>query len=72
MRTRRMSNRWTSWLVAVLLLALGPVGAAWAQVSVTAADPSSAPQGTVSLDVTISGNGFDSSAAVTFLVIRDI
>jgi hypothetical protein len=68
MRTRRMSNRFTSWLVAVLLLALGPVGAAWAQVSVTAADPSSAPQGTVSLDVTISGNGFDSSAAVTFLV----
>jgi hypothetical protein len=63
-----MSNRFTSWLVAALLLALGPVGAASAQVSVTAADPSSALQGTVSLDVTITGDGFDKSAAVRFLV----
>jgi hypothetical protein len=37
-------------------------------VTVTAADPSSALQGTTSLDVTVSGNGFDSTAQVTFLV----
>lgn len=37
-------------------------------IQVTAADPSSAPQGTISLDVAVSGNGFDSSAAVTFFV----
>jgi hypothetical protein len=37
-------------------------------VQVTSADPSAAPQGTISLDVTVSGSGFDSSAAVSFLV----
>jgi hypothetical protein len=37
-------------------------------IQVTAADPSSAPQGTLSLDVAVAGNGFDSSAAVDFLV----
>lgn len=68
MRTRRMSNRWTSWLVAVLLLALGPAQAAWAQVKVTSADPPETTQGTVSLDVTILGSGFDTTAAVSFLV----
>jgi hypothetical protein len=35
---------------------------------VTAADPSSATQGTTSLDVTISGSGFDSTAQVQFLL----
>lgn len=68
MTTRRMSNRWTSWLFATLLLALGPVGAASAQVKVTATDPAETTQGTVALDVTISGSGFDSTAAVSFLV----
>lgn len=37
-------------------------------VKVTAADPSSASQGTLSLDVAVSGSGFDSSAAVSFQV----
>src|SRR5262245_26665538 len=37
-------------------------------IQVTAADPSSTTQGTLSLDVTVSGSGFDSSAAVAFLV----
>lgn len=68
MTTRRMSNRWTSWLFATLLLAFGPVGAAWAQVKVTSADPAATAQGTVALDVTIGGSGFDSTAAVSFLV----
>jgi len=54
--------------LSLLMLALAPVGAAWAQVLVSSADPSSAAQGTVSLDVTINGSGFDNSAAVKFLV----
>jgi hypothetical protein len=54
-------------LCVLVLLAIAPIGAAWAQVQVTAADPSTAPQGTVSLDVAISGSGFDSTAIVRFL-----
>jgi hypothetical protein len=53
---------------AVALLVFAPLGIANAQVTVTAADPSAAPQGTLSLDVTITGNGFDSTAQVDFLV----
>lgn len=52
----------------LLLLALGPIGTAWAQVKVTAADPASTTQGTVSLDVTVSGSGFNSTANPRFLV----
>lgn len=37
-------------------------------VRVSAADPNSAPQATLDLDVTVSGSGFDSSAAVDFFV----
>ena len=54
--------------VSCLLLMLGSVALAHADVTVTSADPAEAPQGTVSLDVTIAGNGFDSSAQVQFLV----
>lgn len=64
-------NAWKQfalWSLSLSVLALAPIGAAWAQVQVTAADPSSTLQGTVSLDVTISGNGFDSTANVNFLV----
>ena len=50
------------------LLAAVPLGTAQAQVAVTSATPSSAPQGTVALDVEIAGSGFDSSAQVEFLV----
>ena len=53
-------------VLAVLLASLHVEAAP--PVQVTAANPSSAPQGTVSLDVAISGNGFDSSAAISFLV----
>jgi len=54
--------------LAVSLLSVLQAGAAHAQVQVTSANPPSAPQGTLSLDVTISGSGFDSSAQVEFLV----
>ena len=56
------------WSFALIALAITPFALAHAQVTVTAADPATAPQGTVSLDVTVSGSGFDSSAAVAFLV----
>jgi WD40 repeat protein len=55
-------------ILAFMLLALLAAGSASAQVQVTAADPSSATQGTTSLDVTISGSGFDSTAQVQFLL----
>lgn len=55
-------------ILSLIALAILPLGLAHAQVEVTSADPSSASQGTVSLDVTVNGNGFDSSAEVKFLV----
>jgi len=55
-------------VLALVALALAPFGLAKAQVTVTAADPPAAPQGTVSLDVAVSGSGFDSTAAVSFFV----
>lgn len=61
-------KRLAMYFVALVVLALGPIGTTWAQVQVTSADPSSTIQGTVSLDVAVNGNGFDSSAAVKFLV----
>jgi hypothetical protein len=55
-------------MLTLVTLLLGPMGLAFAQVQVTSADPSSAAQGTLSLDVTINGSGFDNSAGVKFLV----
>jgi len=55
-------------LAAVLLAAMPSIVVGAPPVQVNAADPSSAPQGTMSLDVTVSGSGFDSSAQVDFLV----
>lgn len=55
--------------LGVILLAAVPSTVSGAPpVQVNAADPSSAPQGTISLDVVVSGSGFDSSAAVSFFV----
>ena len=62
-------SRFPRSMFAMLALALMPLAFANAQqVSVTAADPSLAAQGTLSLDVTVTGNGFDNSAQVKFLV----
>src|SRR5688572_3335524 len=56
-------------LLGILVFALMPMAFANAQqVSVTSADPSSTAQGTLSLDVTVNGNGFDSTAKVQFFV----
>ena len=57
-----------SALLALVILVLAPAGVTWAQVKVTAADPASTTQGTVSLDVTITGSGFDSAAKAKFFV----
>ena len=54
--------------LAALAMGLVPAGAALAQVKVTAATPSSAYQGTISLDVVVSGAGFDNSAKVQYFV----
>ena len=69
-----MSNikKYRPTVVALIALVLGPVGFAHAQVQVTSANPSSAIQGTSSLDVEVSGSGFDSTAQVKFLVTGTI
>lgn len=54
--------------LAALAMGLVPVGAALAQVKVMAATPPSAVQGTLSLDVVVSGAGFDNTAMVQYFV----
>jgi len=64
-------NAWkriTLTCLSLLALGLAPIGAAFAQVKVTAANPSSAYQGTVSLDVIVSGSGFDRTAKAQYFV----
>ena len=64
-------NAWKRTVLAclsLLVLGLAPVGAAFAQVKVTSATPSSAYQGTISLDVVVNGSGFDSSARAEYFV----
>lgn len=64
-------NAWkriTLTCLSLLILGLAPIGAAFAQVRVTAAVPSSAYQGTISLDVVVSGSGFDKTAKAQYLV----
>jgi hypothetical protein len=61
---KRITLAW----ISLLVLALAPLGAAIAQIKVTAATPSSAVQGTISLDVVVSGSGFDHSAKVKYFV----
>lgn len=55
-------------LLSLFALGLAPIGAVVAQVKVTAATPSSAYQGTIALDVVVSGSGFDNSAKVQYFV----
>ncbi len=45
-----------------------PVATSAQEVQVTSATPPEAPQGTISLDITVAGSGFDSTAQVEFLV----
>jgi hypothetical protein len=62
---------WKSLLfpaISLVVLTFAPLGVAWSQVKVTAATPSSTVQGTVSLDVVVSGSGFDSTSSAQFFV----
>jgi len=61
-------QRITLACVALFVAGLAPVGAAFAQVKVTAATPASAYQGTIALDVVVSGSGFNKSAKVQYFV----
>lgn len=64
-------NAWkriTLTCLSLLVLGLAPVGAAFAQVKVTAANPSSATQGTISLEVVVTGSGFDPTAKAQYFV----
>jgi hypothetical protein len=61
-------KRITLACLSLLVLGLAPIGAALAQVKVTAATPSSAYQGTIALDVSVAGSGFDPSAKVQYFV----
>jgi len=54
--------------LSLFILGLAPIGAAVAQVRVTAATPPSASQGTIALDVVVNGNGFDRTAQVDYFV----
>jgi hypothetical protein len=54
--------------LALIGLTIVPFGNASAQVTVTAANPPSAVQGTIALDVEVTGSGFNNSASVRFYV----
>jgi len=54
--------------VALLVMGIAPTGAAFAQIKVTAATPSSTEQGTIALDVVVNGSGFDKTAMVDYFV----
>jgi hypothetical protein len=63
-------NTWkqiTFMWFSLLVLGLAPIGVAFAQVKVTAANPSSTYQGTT-LDVVVTGSGFDLTAKAQYLV----
>ena len=67
----KIMNAWkrsTFACLSLLVLGLAPISAAFAQVKVTAATPSSTYQGTISLDVVVSGSGFDKTAKAQYFV----
>jgi uncharacterized delta-60 repeat protein len=60
-------NRSRAILILLFFSLLSPVTAA-AQITVTSANPNNASQGTVNLDVTVTGNGFKKGAKAQWLV----
>jgi hypothetical protein len=70
--SRRRSKRTFTILAGLAVFfvswAAGPPPLAAQDIEVTSADPPSAEQGTVNLDVTIKGKGFDRSAKAKFFV----
>jgi hypothetical protein len=66
----QMRFQLSSWASLFLLASFAGLGAlpAAAQIQVDSATPSAAPQGTVNLDVTISGKGFKSGAEARWFI----
>ena len=63
------SNRYSSaWLFILLLVIAAGVLPVAAQIQVDSTNPPAAPQGTVNLNVVISGSGFESGATAQWLV----
>src|ERR1041385_4820947 len=61
-------QRYSSAVILVLLLAASGALPAAAQIQVDSANPNAAPQGTLNLDVVITGNGFKRGAAAQWFV----
>ena len=60
-----MPLRAMRWLGALLFIVAMP---SWAQIQVSSANPSAAAQGTINLNVTVSGNGFKKGAKAQWFV----
>ena len=67
MNIHRQTNPWLLILLCLTLIGVRPVLAQGVQV--TSADPATAEQDTVNLNVTIRGKGFKQGATVRFLVV---
>ncbi len=65
MTSKRCSSAWLILLPLVMAVGILP---ATAQIQVTSTNPSAAPQGTLNLNVTVSGNGFKKGAKATWYV----
>ena len=63
---RRLISR--VWLAIALMILLGAPIVTTAQIQVTSANPSAAPQGSTNLNVTITGNGFKKGAKAQWFV----
>src|ERR1041385_4391610 len=61
-------QRYSSAVILVLLLAASGALPAAAQIQVDSANPNAAPQGTLNLDVVITGNGFKKGATAQWFV----
>jgi hypothetical protein len=65
MRTGRCSAKLPAMLVAIVVVFICPAAA---QIQVTSASPDAAPQGTLNLNVTISGSGFKKGATAQWFI----
>src|SRR5438067_2227616 len=63
-----LRTRYLSALISTLSLAVFAVSPAAAQIQVDSASPSAAPQGTINLNVVITGNGFKKGAVAQWFV----
>jgi len=62
------NQRYSSAVIVALLFLVSGISPAAAQIQVDSASPSAAPQGTINLDVIITGNGFKKGAVAQWFV----